>query len=80
MGPCTGAGSASTDKCCGTCCYWQKLSTYEGICTSSECLSGMLDITEVRYICSGYTSVIPPYEPDSSSESDMQTASLDAGS
>ncbi len=69
---CTGVVSESTDKCCGTCCYWSKLGPYEGVCTSSECLSGMLDVTEIRYLCSGYTAVIPPFEPDSSADYDKQ--------
>jgi hypothetical protein len=63
MTACTGADSASMDRCCGTCAFWQKLSQYEGICTSSECLSGMLDITEVRYLCSGYEPRIFPTQP-----------------
>lgn len=54
MDVCIGEDKRSTAKCCGTCSYWSQLSPYEGICTSSECLSGMLDVTEVRYFCSGY--------------------------
>lgn len=46
--------STEIDKCCGTCCFWMKLSQYEGVCVSDRHLSGSLDTTEVRYVCEAW--------------------------